>query len=81
MLNEVKKIVELNSVDDIDFITLKDEKGGLRCLIFSGKGSYDSLFIKDEPLVSELKSHAIANIIYGNQATKLMRRLCSWIQA
>lgn len=80
MLNEVKRIIELTTNDNIDFITLKDENGGIRCLFFSEKGSYIDLFLKKELLINEMKSHAIANIIYGSQATKLLMRLHKWMQ-
>ncbi len=79
MLDEVKRIVELTAVDDIDFITLMEEEEGLRCIFFSGAGGYSTFLVRKGPLMRELKSHAIANIIYGMQATKLRRRLCSWI--
>lgn len=81
MLSEVKKIIELTSKISIDFITLKDEKEGVRCLFFSTEGTYKFLLIRKEPLVKEIKSFAIANIIYGNQATMLLRRLHKWTQA
>jgi len=81
MLGEIRKIVELTSVENIDFITLKEEKDGLMCLFFSGNGTFDALLISKEPLISELKSYAIANIVYGDQVTKLLKRWCSWIEA
>ena len=80
MRDEVRRILELSTMDDIDFITLKDEKDGVMCLFVSLSGSYKTLFIRKEPVMQELRAHAIANIIYGNQAVNMLLRLYKWMQ-